>query len=213
MKIHAYDEIYVESAQRVLGDMFDYAVNSYGYSIEKFFDFFVNSPLVKQVEKGNPRYIAGMNGCELFRSVIEYYHFEIMDKEDVMNTDKSIVYWCGYALATYQWYSNRSFKEIVEAIPLDQLRMLYLPLHEADTEKMIEVMERRVSNYYQKTNLRRQRIKMGYSQGQLALKSGVPLRQIQLLEQKQRDINKLASYQLYALSKALLCSMEELIEK
>jgi len=40
----------------------------------------------------------------------------------------------------------------------------------------------------------------------------VPLRQIQLFEQGQRDINKTAAVTLYKLSKALCCRMEDLLE-
>ncbi len=42
--------------------------------------------------------------------------------------------------------------------------------------------------------------------------SGIPLRQIQLFEQKQRDINKTSADTLYRLSKALCCKMEDLLE-
>ena len=50
------------------------------------------------------------------------------------------------------------------------------------------------------------------SQTALAAESGVPLRQIQLFEQGQRDINKTSAATLKQLSKALCCRMEDLIE-
>ncbi len=53
----------------------------------------------------------------------------------------------------------------------------------------------------------------GFSQSELAAESGVPLRQIQLFEQRQRNINKTAAETLLRLSKTLCCRMEDLMEK
>ena len=52
----------------------------------------------------------------------------------------------------------------------------------------------------------------GLSQSELAELSGVPLRQIQLFEQRQRDINKTKAFDLYCLAKTLGCRSEELLE-
>lgn len=62
------------------------------------------------------------------------------------------------------------------------------------------------------TRLRIRRENCGLSQSELAADSGVPLRQIQLFEQRQRDINKTAAETLLQLSKALYCNMEDLME-
>lgn len=37
MVIHAYSDDYLTSAQRILGDMLDFAVNTYDMDIDKFF--------------------------------------------------------------------------------------------------------------------------------------------------------------------------------
>ena len=52
----------------------------------------------------------------------------------------------------------------------------------------------------------------GLSQSELAEDADVPLRQIQLFEQRQRDIDKPASETLFRISKALCCRMEDLLE-
>ncbi|MGN1187535.1 MAG: helix-turn-helix domain-containing protein, partial [Lachnospiraceae bacterium] len=49
------------------------------------------------------------------------------------------------------------------------------------------------------------------SQRQLAEKSGVPLRQIQLFEQGQRDIHKTQGEALRQLARALHCKVEDLL--
>jgi DNA-binding Xre family transcriptional regulator len=51
------------------------------------------------------------------------------------------------------------------------------------------------------------------SQSELAAEADVPLRQIQLFEQRQRSINMTAAVTLLKLSKALCCRMKDLLEK
>ena len=48
---------------------------------------------------------------------------------------------------------------------------------------------------------------------QLAKKSGVGLRSIQLYEQRQKDINKASAESLYKISRVLGCAMEDLLER
>ena len=60
--------------------------------------------------------------------------------------------------------------------------------------------------------LKRLREYANLSQRELAETSGVPLRQIQLFEQGQRDINKSQVHTLLLLSKALSCDIETLID-
>ena len=61
---------------------------------------------------------------------------------------------------------------------------------------------------YPQTRFRIHRENCGLSQSELAAESGVPLRQIQLFEQRQRVINKTAAETLLQLSKALYWNME-----
>ena len=59
MVIHAYSDDYLTSAQRILGDMLDFAVNTYDMDIDKFFEMFLVSNVSRQFEIGNPTYVAG----------------------------------------------------------------------------------------------------------------------------------------------------------
>ena len=65
---------------------------------------------------------------------------------------------------------------------------------------------------YSETNLKRIRTAYGCSQRELAEMSNVSLRSIQMYEQRKKDINKAQSDSLFRLSKALGCTMEELLE-
>lgn len=211
MKCCAYDEMYLPLAQRVMGDMLDYAVNTIGLTLRSFYDMFMVSGMNSQFEIGNPTYVAGKNGCEVAREVIERSSDRRIEMEDVMYLDKSREYWIGWALAYYQWVSGMSFKSIDERVPVDMLYGMYDTLHEADISLFVEIMDEKCKASREESTLKRLRMYAELSQKALAEKSGVPLRQIQLFEQGQRDIHKTQGATLYQLSKALGCSIETLI--
>ncbi len=212
MMICAYDEDYVASAQRILGDMMDFAVNTLEYDGDTFFSMFIISGLAIQFGKGNPSYVAGRTGCEMAREVIRASGLKEPDVPDEMYIDKSPEYWCGWALAYYQWYTGRTFARIHKAVSIEMILNMYSVLHEADIMKFVAVMDEKLRDYYMETNLKRLRIGMGLSQRELAQLSGVALRQIQLLEEKHRDINKAQALTLFKLGKALHCNCEDLLE-
>ena len=53
----------------------------------------------------------------------------------------------------------------------------------------------------------------GCTQAELATRSGVSLRSIQMYEQRNKDINKARAESLYRISKVLGCTIEDLLEK
>jgi len=63
------------------------------------------------------------------------------------------------------------------------------------------------------SRLKRLRTYANLSQNQLAVDAGVSLRQIQLFEQGQRDINKTQGDTLDKLAVALGCKIEDLLQK
>lgn len=213
MAIRAYDEIYVDSAQNVLGHAVDFAVMTLGLEPNTFGDAFAVSDASKQFAAGNPAYVAGMNGCELARKVLEETGMPFADAEDAMYLDKSPEYWAGWALAYYQWFTGYSFMEILTAVPLEQIVAMYPTYHEMDVSQFVEQMDRRIQEAYPQTKLRLRRETCGFSQSELSADADVPLRQIQLFEQRQRDINKCAAITLLKLSRSLHCSIEDLMER
>lgn len=146
MKIYAYNELYIPLAQRVMGDMYDFAVNTLGYDLSEYHNMFIVSGMSHQFEIGNPTYVAGKNGCEIARIVIEKCTGICPEEDDAMYLDKSREYWIGWALAYYQWYSNVSFARINESVPIDNLYGMYVTLHEADISVFVEIMDEKVCN-------------------------------------------------------------------
>ena len=207
----AYDEDYVRLAQRIMGDMLDYAVNTLEYELGFFYQMFLVSGIARQFEIGNPMYVAGKNGCEVAREVISLSGLKEPEEEDLMYLDKSPEYWTGWALAYYQWKTGRSFREIDHIVAVDMICGMYGTFHEADIENFVLVIEKKIKEQ-ETSRLRRLRSYAKLSQRQLAEKADVPVRQIQLFEQGERDINKTQGMTLVKLSRVLKCQPEKLLQ-
>lgn len=171
---------------------------------------FLISGIARQFEIGNPAYVAGRNGCEVAKEVIVLSGLDMLEAEDLMYLDKSPEYWTGWALAYYQWKSGQSFRQIDHAVSIDTVCAMYDPLHEADIEKFVYIMNEKLKQQ-DVSRLRRLRTYAKLSQRQLAEAADVPVRQIQLFEQGERDINKTQGMTLLKLSRVLKCRPEELL--
>lgn len=105
---------------------------------------FLISGIARQFEIGNPAYVAGRNGCEVAKEVIVLSGLDMLEAEDLMYLDKSPEYWTGWALAYYQWKSGQSFRQIDHAVSIDTVCAMYDPLHEADIEKFVYIMNEKL---------------------------------------------------------------------
>ena len=212
MAIRAYDELYLPGAQNILGHAVDFAIMTLALEPNDFGNALAVSESAKQFSEGNPRYVAGMNGCELARAILDDVGADYPEAEDEMYLDKSPEYWAGWALAFYQWSTALPFMEILRAVSLEKIIGMYPLYHEMDLSHFADQMNHLLKEVYQQTRLRERRSNCGLSQSELADEADVPLRQIQLFEQGQRDINKTSAITLLKLSKALHCKMEDLLE-
>lgn len=211
MEIHAYDEMYIESAQNVMGHMFDFAINEVEINPDKYAGMFAISPIAVQMEKGNPTYVAGKTGPEIVRLVLETAGYNVPLPQDTMYIDRSPEYWGGWVLAYYQWVRDLHFSYILRSVHFSEILRMYPVFHEMDIMHFVEELDHKLQLFYPDTALKRYRTRLGISQKELSIKSGVPLRQIQLFEQKQRDIRKTQAETVLQLSKALGCDMKDLI--
>ena len=69
MEIRAYPVDYLDNAMVTMATMLDYAVNVRFEHIDYFFHSFLLSPYAQQFERGNPTFITGKTGVELYRLV------------------------------------------------------------------------------------------------------------------------------------------------
>ena len=212
MEMRAYPDDYINLAQRILGDMFDFAINTCDMDIDEYYGMFLVSDVSRQFEEGNPTYIAGKTGCEIVKEVVASVGLGHLQQEDQMFIDKSPEYWTGWALAYYQWYTVRTFARINNVIKPSQICDMYEVYHEMDIMHFVERLNELWKEYYVDTNLKRLRKASGLSQSELAELSGVSIRQIQLFEQRQRDINHTKAIDVFRLARVLGCRDEALLE-
>lgn len=210
MMTHAYSQLYLSKSSRAVGNMLHAAVYEFGMDGDDFLKRFIQSDVAEEIESGNPKYIAGKSGLELFLEVMEKTTGEAQDAELVESYERSPVYWVGWMLTHYQWYSGRTFKSIIDTVPYNELLGLYETLHEADIEKSYEVLD--VHFEKSESRLKTVRKRCGLTQEELADESGVSINTIRSYERKGKDINKAQFDIVLRLAKALKCDMIELLD-
>ena len=210
--MRAYQEIYLSKAQSLLGDAFDYAVNNCGISGNDFVKMFIVSPVSKRMENGEPALLAGKSGIEIVREIVEETKGQEIQIESQEQFGRSVEYWIGWAVAYYQWYSDRKYSDIFKVISFADLQKMYYTLHEADITKFVDIVDSRMKEYFPETNLKRIRKAYGCTQSELSELSGVSLRSIQMYEQRNKNINKASVDTMYRLAKVLGCTIEDLLE-
>lgn len=209
---HAYNESYLSNAKDRLSLFFDYAINDCNLEPDWFSALFVNTGYAEQFERGNPAYVAGMSGVELARAVIQKAYGNKPLPVPTYSENCSPEYWAGWALAEYQWFSARRFKDIFERTPLTKIIDMYFVFHEMDITNFINTMEEFYKAAEGDSNLKLIRENRGLSQTELAEQSGVNIRNIQMYEQRGNNIDKAQARTLYKLSRVLGCSIEDLLE-
>ena len=207
--IHAYDKNYLSKAQNNLASMLDFAVYDLEEDLSYFYLKFLQSKISSQFERGESTVIAGKSGVELALDIIGD---ETLASKYRPAANRTPEYWCGWALAYFQWQTNLGFKEINNYISISEILAMYSPYHEMDIsqfcDKMIELYNKRKNN----TNLKALRLDAGLSQRELAEISDIPVRTIQQYEQNQKNINAAKAETVVKLAKALNCTVEALME-
>ena len=213
MTTRAYQEIYLSKAQAALGDAFDYAINTCHIPGSDFVKLFTASSVSKRMENGEPALLAGKSGIEIAADVLLETTGKHPETELQEHLGRSREYWIGWAVCYYQWFSARSYSDIFNVLSYEDLANMYYTLHEADITKFVDIADEKIRAHFKDTNLKRIRNAYGCTQAELAKRSGVTLRSIQMYEQRNKDINKASADALYRISKVLGCSMESLLEK
>ena len=210
--IRAYSENYLDDAMRNLGEAFDFANAVCHLKPDNFFAMFINSGVAEFFGKGYPKYVAGLSGTELAMDTMRKSGLNTADLQAQVEYDYSPEYWVGWALAYYQWFTKRPFKNIAECVTMQEILQLYPALHEASEEKFVETVNRLILNKNLSTRLQKRRKDAGLTQKELAERSGVKLRTIQQYEMRAKNINKAAAETLLQLAQVLYCNIEDLLE-
>lgn len=201
--IHAYNDDFLPTIQSKLASMFEIAVLKKNIPIDGFAQRFLASSVCHAFETADPVLALGKSAIELLGMVLD-------EVPDAVQTDSyaSPEYWVGYTLAYMQWYFNKPYSELIAAFPCGELLTHYFPYHEMDIRQAVDLF---LSKLHPVCPLKRLRAAKHLSQRDLSLLSGVPVRNIKAYEQGKIAISKAQAETLYALSKVLNCSIEDLI--
>lgn len=208
----AYNESYLSDAKDTLSQCFDYLINDCDFSADWTATLFLTSGYAELFERGNPGVIAGKSGVELAKSIVQKTYKSRALPELRYGDGLSPEYWAGWALAEYQWFSGRRFKDIFDRVKLSGIIQMYSVYHEMDISKYIEAMEAKCSEPLQESKLKVMRESRGLSQSELAKESGVKLRNIQMYEQRINNIDRAQAQTVYKLARVIGCNVEDLLE-
>ena len=208
----AYSESYLNDAKDTLSQCFDYLINDCGFDADWAASLFLSSGYAEQFERGNPGVLAGKSGVELAKAIVQKTYRNRSMPELRYGNGLSAEYWAGWALAGYQWYSGRRFKDIFDHVRLSEVVQMYSVYHEMDITKFIETMEAKCAEPLRESRLKVMRESRGLSQAELARESGVKLRSIQMYEQRVNDIDKAQAQTVYKLARVIGCQVEDLLE-
>lgn len=207
--MHAYDSMYLDKTSRTIGSMLHDAVYEYQYDGSDFLNRFIQSGIAGHIEDGSPKYLAGRSGHELVLEIIEETTGKPLSPIYIETFERSDAYWSGWILARYQWYSGRTFRDILDTVSYDDLLALYSTLHEADVQKVYDVLDLHFAGSQSKLKTLRKICSL--TQEELSEASGVPLSTIRAYERKAKDINKAQADILLKLARALKCDIKDLL--
>ena len=201
--IHAYNNDALPTIQGKLASMFELAVLIRKIPVDDFAARFTTSPVCHALETADPVFALGKSANELLGLILGEAPLSV-------ETDSfaSPEYWLGYTLAYMQWYFNKPYKVLIAAFPCSELLSYYFPYHEMDIRQSVDLFASRLKI---ESSLKRLRTAKHISQSQLSILSGIPLRNIKAYEQGKIDISKAQAETLYALSKTLNCTIEDLL--
>ena len=209
--MNAYSEKYLNDAMRNLGEAFNYALCCCNMLPDEFAHLFISSGAADYYGKGNPKYVVGKSGTELATDIIESSGESMVFPKPQIEYEYYEEYWAGWILAFYQWKSGRTYRDILNNISVMDIIKMYPTLHEASEEKFADTVDSIIERKKGSTKLQKQRKKYGYSQRELAEKTGVNIRTLQQYELGTKDISKASVGSVRALANALGCSIEDII--
>ncbi len=212
MMTRAYDKLYLEDAMQNLAVMLDYGSALCRGGLAEYYDRFLVSDASKSFASGNPRYIAGMSGIELADTVLRSTGAEVPPVGYVLD-ERTDVFWTGWALAYLQWYSAYSFNKIQSCLDIKRIRAKYPVYHETDITDFVDYAMRVIDeeDVSVASRLKSLRQIAGYSQKELAERSGVSLRMISAYEQGCQALGRAEADSVLRIAKALGCEVESIL--
>ena len=202
----AYNDVYLEDAQFLLAELFETSVYVLDVPLADIWRRFILSQFSCDLGGGNGQVIGGLSGSEIAFALTG----KRVDKLPFIY-DRTPEFWVGYSLAYYQWLNNVSFGYLAKKLDINKLLTLYNPYHEMDITSFCEKIDSLIKANNNVNHLKQLRMRFGYTQNELAILTGIPLRTIQQYEQGQKSLNKAQTDYILALAKALYCHPEDIL--
>ena len=195
-----YNEMYLNRIRELSALIFEICLYDLNMKDIDFIDKVINSSIINDLSNADVD-IIGRSSIEL---IYELLNIKI-NKNNYLYRDE---YWIGFNIAYLSWYYNKSFKEVLSEVNLNEFRKLYITYHEMDERHLKDYLSTRLGV---KSKLKEMRLKRRLSQSQLAYLSDVNIRNIKTYEQNENDINKAQVNILLSLARVLNCSIEDIL--
>lgn len=195
-----YNEMYLNRIRELSALIFEICLYDLNMKDIDFIDKVIDSSIINDLSNADVD-IIGRSSIEL---IYELLNIKI-NKNNYLYKDE---YWIGFNIAYLSWYYNKSFKEVLSEVNLNEFRKLYITYHEMDERHLKDYLSARLGV---KSKLKEMRLKRRLSQSQLAYLSDVNIRNIKTYEQNENDINKAQVNILLSLARVLNCSIEDIL--
>lgn len=201
--VYAYEEKHLTTIAEIVGDIFRKATCIEDFEIDRFAQEFAKSEVAHAIEYGDLDYLISEEIEDDIASLIcsepnkEYC-------EDINSRE----YWVGYILVFIQRAVRRNFKEIFALYLCSRLLKDYDTYGDMDPIEMVKKIKQYIS---MGNKLKQFREKKKMTQQELSNTSNVTVKNIKAYEDGTVDISKAQGDTLFRLSRALGCTIEELL--
>ena len=222
----AYNRNYLENVETNLGAMLDCGINTLEFGARDFYNMFLDSDMSDKINRGDAYSICTLGGVELAEYVVcfamnnsKYIHvkkaadpaFNQHLNDAIINTNTK-EYWAGRVIAEYAWEKNMSYQELDSYISIEEIIGLYNDFKNADYLVINIKLDEMLAKVKTVAKVKARRELIGFSQSDLASRSGIPLRTLQQYEQRRKNINNAKAIYLVNLASVLRCDVRDLME-
>lgn len=201
--VYAYAEKYLTTIAEIVGDIFRKATCIDDFEIDRFAQEFAKSKVAHAIEYGDLDYLISEEIEDDIASLI-CSELNMEDCKDINSRE----YWVGYILVFIQRAVRRSFKEIFALYLCSRLLKDYDTYGDMDPIEMVKKIKQYIS---MGNKLKQFREKKKMTQQELSNNSNVTVKNIKAYEDGTVDISKAQGDTLFRLSRALGCTIEELL--
>lgn len=201
--VYAYEEKYLTTIAEIVGDIFRKAACIEDFKIDRFAQEFAKSEVAYAIEYGDLDYLMSEEIEDDIASLI-CNELSMKDCKDINSRE----YWVGYILVFIQRAVRRSFKEIFALYLCSRLLKDYDTYGDMDPIEMVKKIKQYIS---MGNKLKQFREKKKMTQQELSNTSNVTVKNIKAYEDGTVDISKAQGDTLFRLSRALGCTIEELL--